>query len=99
MEFIHARDAAHHVLEAGFVGLVVGNVFDRRRASSAFLHAVREALDGAVLDVANVDDFTDRTVGIHEAVVTLDGFAHVAVTPTLLASALDTAGGVDAGGR
>src|SRR6202011_3581466 len=34
-EFVDARDAAHHVFEAWFVGFVVGDEFDGRLAASA----------------------------------------------------------------
>ena len=44
-ELIDAGDAAHHVFEAGLVGLVVRDVFDRGAARGALLDAIREAFD------------------------------------------------------
>src|SRR5882762_5147017 len=59
LEFFDRRDAAHHVLEAGFIGFVVGNILDGRRAAGAFFHSLRETFDRDFFGVADVDDFAD----------------------------------------
>src|SRR5882672_3356839 len=94
LEFFHGGHAAHHVLEAGFIGFVVGNVLDRRGAAGAFFHPSRESLDSDFLSVANIDDFADGTVGVHKADETFYGVAHVAEAAGLLAIAVDTDRGV-----
>jgi hypothetical protein len=57
--FFDGGDAAHHVLKAGFVGLVVGDVFDWRGTTCAVLHCPGQVFDGDFLSVADVNDFAD----------------------------------------
>jgi hypothetical protein len=57
--FFDGGDAAHHVLKAGFVGLVVGDVFDWRGTTGAVLHCPGQVFDGDFLSVADVNDFAD----------------------------------------
>src|SRR5713101_501785 len=51
MELIDARHTAHHVLEARFIGLVVGHVLNGRGTASALLHSLCQSLDGDFLGV------------------------------------------------
>src|SRR5277367_1475786 len=90
VEFIDAGDATHHVLEARFVGLIVGHEFDGRSAAGALLDPLSEAFDADFFGVADVDDFTDGAVRVHEADDTFDGVAHVAEATGLLAVAVDS---------
>jgi len=92
LEFIDTRDAAHHVFEARFVGLVVGYEFDGGRAASALFDELGEAFDGDFFGVANVDDFADGAVGVHEADEAFDGVADIAEAAGLLAVAIDADG-------
>src|ERR1700722_12010085 len=46
VEFIDAGDAAHHVLETRFVGLIVRDEFDRGRAARALFDQLSETFDG-----------------------------------------------------
>ena len=64
VEFIDAGDAAHHVFEAGLVGLVVGDEFDGGGAAGALLDALGQAFDGDFFGVADVDDFADGALGV-----------------------------------
>src|SRR5258708_15934006 len=98
MELIDGRYTAHHVLEAGFVGLVVWHVLDGRGAARTFSYAVGQSLDGDLLGVADVDDFADGMMGVHEADETFDGVAHIAEAAGLLSAAVDADGGVVQGG-
>src|SRR5258708_13982532 len=94
MEFIDGRNTAHHVLEAGFVGLVIRHIFDGRGAAGTLFHSLRQAFDGDFLGVADVDDFTDRTMGVHEADETFDGVAYIAEAARLLSGTVDADWGV-----
>src|SRR5437667_4952970 len=67
MELLDRGHAAHHVLKAGFVGLVVGHVLNGRGTARALLHSLCQCLDGDLLGVADIDDFADGTIGVHEA--------------------------------
>src|SRR6266849_1159441 len=98
LELIDGRDAAHHVLEAGLVGLVVGHVLDGRGAGGAVFHPASEIFDSDFLGVADVDDFADGTIGVHEANETFDGVAHIAEAAGLLAAAVDADDSVVEGG-
>ena len=98
VELIDAGDAAHHVLEAGFVGLVIGNVLDGRGTAGALFHFVGESFDGDFLGVADVDDFADGALEVHEADETFYGVAHIAKATRLLSAAVDADRGVVQGG-
>jgi len=92
VEFVDTGDAAHHVLEARFVGLVVGDEFDGGRAAGAPFDQLGEAFDGDFFGVADVDDFADGAVGVHEADKAFDGVADIAEAAGLLAVAVDLDG-------
>lgn len=92
LEFIDAGNAAHHVLEAWFVGLIVGYEFDGGRAACALFYTLGEAFDGDFFGVTNVDDFADGAVGVHEADEAFDGVADIAEAARLLAIAIDANG-------
>src|SRR5713226_1507155 len=98
LKLIDGGDAAHHILKAGLVGLVVRDVLDGRGTGGAVFDPASEILDGDFLGVADVNDFTDGTLRIHEADETLDGVADVAEAAGLLAGAIDADGGVIQGG-
>src|SRR6266850_4763674 len=40
LEFLDGGDTAHHVLEAGFIGFVVRNILDGRRAAGAIFNSL-----------------------------------------------------------
>jgi len=44
----------------------------------ALLDSLRQSLDGDFLGVADVDDFADRTIRVHEADESFNGVAHIA---------------------
>jgi len=44
MEFIDTGHTAHHVLEAGFVGLVIRHIFDGRGAAGALFYVLPPSL-------------------------------------------------------
>jgi hypothetical protein len=94
LEFFDGGDAAHHVLEAGLVSFVVGDIFDGRRAAGSCFHAVSQTLDGNFLGTADIDDFTDGTVRVHQADEGFDGVPDVAETTRLLAIPVDLDGGM-----
>src|SRR6266480_6410343 len=94
MELFDRGHAAHHVLKAGFVGLVVGHVLNGRGTARALLHSLCQCLDGDFLGVADVDDFADGTIRVHEADEAFDSVTHIAEAPRLLAAAIDADGGV-----
>src|SRR5260370_26472712 len=45
VDFFDGRNAAHHVLEAGFVNLVVRDVLNGRRTAGTLLHSMCQCLD------------------------------------------------------
>src|SRR5258708_7366883 len=98
MEFIDTGHTPHHVLEAGFVGLIVWHILDRRGAAGALFYTLRQSFDGDFLGVADVDDFADGTTGVHEADETFDGVAHITKAARLLSGTVDADGGVVEGG-
>src|SRR5882762_2042916 len=98
IELFDGGHAAHHVLKAGFVGLVVRHVLNGGGAAGALLHSLRQFLDGDFLGVADVDDFTDGTLRVHEADETFNGILHIAEAAGLLSSAVDADSGVVQGG-
>src|SRR5882762_14250 len=98
IELIDGGHAAHHVLKAGFVGLVVGHILNGGGAAGALLHSLRQSLDGDFLGVADIDDLADGTLQIHKADQTFNGVTHIAETARLLPGAVDADGGVVQGG-
>ena len=98
MKLIDAGHAAHHVLKAGFVGLVVWHVLDGRGAASALSYTLRQSLDGDFFGVADVDDLADGTIRVHEADETFDCVPHITEAARLLSAAVDVDGGVVQGG-
>src|SRR6266480_5249106 len=98
MELFDRGHAAHHVLKAGFVGLVVGHVLNGGGAAGALLDFLGQCLDGDFLGVADVDDFADGALRVHEADEPLNGVAHIAEAARLLPGAVDADGGVVQGG-
>src|SRR5258708_1807566 len=98
MQLFDGGHATHHVLEAGFVGLVVRHVLNGRGTAGTFLHSLRQCLDSDLLGVAHVDDFADGTIRVHEADETFDGVADIAEASRLLSGAVDADGGVVQGG-
>src|SRR2546430_5079224 len=60
MELFDGGHATHHVLEAGFVGPVVGYILNGRGTAGALFHSVCQCLDGDFLGVADVDDLANR---------------------------------------
>src|SRR5580704_5147518 len=92
MELIDAGDAAHHVFEPWFVGLIVGHEFDRRRAAGALFDQLGESFDGDFFGVANVHDLADGPVGVHQANEAFNGVADVAEAAGLLTVAIDLDG-------
>src|SRR5260370_37044304 len=67
LELIDGGDAAHHVLEAGLVGLVVWHVLDGRRTGGAEFQPESEVVNGDFVRGAEVDEFSRGTIGVHEA--------------------------------
>src|SRR5882762_4770568 len=98
IELIDGGHAAHHVLKAGFVGLVVGHILNGGGAAGALLHSLRQFLDGDFLGVADVDDLADGTLQIHKADQTFNCVTHIAEAARLLPGAVDADGGVVQGG-
>src|SRR6266700_4979232 len=94
VELFDRGHAAHHVLKAGFVGLVVGYILNGRGTVGALLHSLCQCLDGDFFGVADVDDFADGTIRVHEADETFDSVTHIAEAARLLAAAIDADGGV-----
>src|SRR6267378_1664585 len=94
LELFDGRDAPHHVLEAGFISFIVGNILDGRRASGAVFDSLGESFDGDFLGAADVDNFADGAAGVHEANEAFDSVAHVAEAAGLFAVAVDADGGV-----
>src|SRR6266513_439953 len=94
MELFDGGHAAHHVLKAGFVGLVVGHILNGRSTAGALLHFLGQCLDGNFLGVADVDDLADGALRVHEADESFDGVAHIAEAARLLSGAVDADGGV-----
>ncbi len=92
VEFIDARDAAHHVLEAWFVGLIVGHKFDGRIAAGALFDQLSEAFDRDFFGVADVDDLADGAIGVHQANEAFDSVADIAEAAGLLAVAVNLMG-------
>src|SRR6266550_6184658 len=98
LELIDGGHAAHHVLKAGFVGLVVGHILNGRSTASALLHSLGQCLDGDFLGVADVNDFADGALRVHEADESFDGVAHIAEAARLLPGAVDADCSVVQGG-
>src|SRR5712692_1461139 len=98
VELIDGGHAAHHVLEARFVGLVVRHVLNGRGAAGAVLDSQRQSFDGDFLGVADVDDLADGALQVHETDETFDGVADIAEAARLLSAAVDADGGVVQGG-
>src|SRR6266480_8095362 len=98
LELIDGGHAAHHVLKAGFVGLVVGHVLNGGGAAGALLDSLGQCLDSDFLGVANIDDFADGALRVHEADESFNGVAHIAEAARLLPGAVDADGGVVQGG-
>ena len=94
MELFDRGHAAHHVLKTGFVGLVVGHILNGRGTARALLHSLCQCLDGDLLGVADIDDFADGTIRVHEADEAFDRIPHIAEAARLLAAAIDADGGV-----
>src|SRR6202030_2212528 len=90
--------AAHHVLEARFVGLVVRNVFNGGGTAGTLLHSLGQCFDSDFLGVADIDDFADGALRVHKADQSFDGVAHIAEAARLLPGAVDADGGVVQGG-
>src|SRR5215467_6668450 len=88
-ELFDAGDAAHHVFEAGFIGLVIRNVLDGRRAGGALLHTMGQVFDADFLRIPDVHYFSDGARSLHEAKQALDGVAHVAEAARLFAVAIN----------
>src|SRR5882762_2413064 len=98
IELIDGGHAAHHVLKAGFVGLVVRHVLNGGGAAGAFLHSLCQCLNGDFLGVADVDDLADGMLQIHKADQTFNSVTHIAEAARLLSGAVDADGGVVQGG-
>src|SRR5258707_66582 len=98
MQLFDEGHTAHHVLEAGFVGLVVRHVLNGRGTAGTLLHSLCQCLDGDFLGVADVDDFADGALRVHEADESFDSVADIAEAPRLLSGAVDADGGVVQGG-
>src|SRR5713226_8360070 len=98
MELFDGGHAAHHVLKTGFIGLVVRNVLNGGGAAGALLHSLCQCLDSDFLGVADVNDFADGALQIHEADETFNGVTHIAEAARLLSAAVDVDGGVVQGG-
>src|SRR5258706_13067886 len=98
MELFDRGHAAHHVLEAGFVGLIVRHVLNGRGTAGTLLHSLCQCLDSDFLGVADVDDFADGTIRVHEADESFDSVAHITEATRLLSGAVDADGGVVHGG-
>ena len=84
LQFIETWDAPEHVLETGFVRLVIGNVLDRRGTARSLFHQERQIFDGDLVVVAHVDDFTDGLVRRGQAQERFHGIPHVAKAAGLL---------------
>src|SRR5260370_8048870 len=93
MELFNGGHAAHHVLEAGFVSLVVRDVLNGRGATSTLLHSLCQPFDGDFLGVADVDDFPNGALQVHKADETFDSVTHISEPARLLSAALNPYGG------
>src|SRR5437867_1507353 len=91
--------AAAEVVEAGAVGLVVGDKFDGRFGVEDFDDLRGEVADSDFFGAADVEDLAARGWAILEADQSLDGVADVAEAAGLLAVAVDYKGLGSPGGR
>src|SRR5579883_344713 len=85
VKFLNGGYAAHHVLEARFVSLIVGYILNWRRAFSPLLDDFSQVFNRYFFRVANVNHFTYSAVQRHQSEKSFNGVAHVAKTTGLLA--------------
>src|SRR5882672_1911739 len=83
LQLFHAGYAPHHVFEAWFVGSVVRDVGNLRRAAGTFLNSLSEIFDGDLLRISDIDDFPDRAFRIEQLDYGLHGVPHIAKTTRL----------------
>src|SRR5579864_3690687 len=83
-QFIETWNAPEHVLEAGFVRLIIGNVFYRRGTDRSLFYEAREFFDRYLMVVSHVDDLTNRFVRCDQAQKRFHGIPHVAKAARLL---------------
>src|SRR5215469_4506382 len=85
VEFIDRGHAAHHVLEAGLVGFLVGNIMNGRVAASPLSDRFGQVLDRDFLCIANIDDLTDSVLEWNDLQKCFDSITDIAEAPRLLA--------------
>ena len=79
-EFTDFRDIRHpprHVLEAGLVGLIVGDVMNRRAAAGHRLHARGKVGNRDLTHIADVEHLTDGALIRRQPHERLDDVADV----------------------
>src|SRR5207249_8716973 len=85
-------------LKAGLVGLIVRHVLNGGGTAGTLPYSPRQFFDGDFLGIADVDDFSDGAVQVHEANEGFDSVADIAEAARLLSAAVDADGGVVEGG-